>query len=98
MRKFMALGILAIVSPSCQACMYGTAAKLNDISVGMTKAETIEKIGEPDTTYVESGAEFMIYKWMKTTISWAPKHYYVKLVDGKVEAYGEEKDRRDDKQ
>lgn len=71
--------------------MYGTAARLNDISVGMPKAEAVKKIGTPDSTYAESGGEYLIYKWMKTVIAWAPVYYYVKVVDGKVDSYGEQK-------
>jgi hypothetical protein len=92
MKRALLLFLVSMTSPSCQAMMYGTASRLNDISVGMPKTEAVEKLGTPDSTYAHDGVEFLIYKWMKTTIDWWPKYYYVKLIDGKVNSYGEQKE------
>lgn len=90
-RKAAFVCLLVISPPSCQAMMYGTAEKLNDISVGMHKSEAVDRLGRPDSTYASDGAEFLIYKWMKTVIDWAPKYFYVKIVGGLVDSYGEQK-------
>lgn len=71
--------------------VYGTAAKLNDIHVGMPRAEVIEKLGTPDITTATPGAETLKYKWMTSVLGWLPKWYFVRLVDGVVHSYGEDK-------
>jgi len=76
----------------CQAMMYGTAEKLNKISVGMSKQQVIQELGNPDTTSASGSEEILKYKWMKTVVSWGPKYFYVRLADGKVQSYGEEEE------
>ena len=70
--------------------MYGTAAKLNKISVGMPEEQVVRELGTPDTTSASGNEEILKYKWMKTVVEWGPEYFYIRLVDGKVESYGEE--------
>ena len=91
MNKIM-LVIALVVLTGCQAMIYGTAGRLNDVSVGMTKEQVIQKIGEPTFTKATPDGEFLMYKWMEHVISEWPKVYYVLLKDGKVAAYGKEGD------
>ena len=71
--------------------IYGTAAKLNDISVGMPRAQVVEHLGEPDITEASPEAEVLKYKWMTSVLGWLPRWYFVRLVEGKVHSYGEAK-------
>lgn len=82
--------LICFLLGGCQAVAYGTAEKLNHIAVGMTKDQVIKELGMPDTTSASDTDEIMKFKWMKTVVSWAPKYFYVRLVDGKVQSYGEE--------
>jgi hypothetical protein len=58
----------------------------------MTKAEVIKIMGEPASTSADGGVESLHY-----TLADSGDHrgkYYVRLVNGKVESYGEEADFR----
>ena len=74
--------------------MYGTAAKLNRISVGMPREQVVRELGTPDTSSASGNEEILKYKWMKTVVEWVPEYFYVRLVDGKVASYGEENELR----
>ena len=66
------------------------AERLNRISVGMPKEQVVRELGTPDTTSASGNEEILKYKWMTTVVGWGPEYFYVRLVDGKVESYGEE--------
>jgi hypothetical protein len=91
MRRSLGLVGLLLSLCSCQAMMYGTADQLNDIEVGMSRAEVIARLGEPLTKSATSTEEILTYKWMKAVITWLPQYYFVKIVDNKVHSYGEGK-------
>ena len=77
----------------CQAMMYGTAKKLNNVKVGMTRAQVIEQLGEPISTSAPSAREEVLrYRWMKQVVALLPTFYFVRLIDGTVSAYGEERE------
>ena len=73
-----------------------SAKKLNRISVGMTKVEVIKILGDPDSTAANEGCEYMIYTLREgvskpgtTPIPIAiDGSYFVRIVGGKVNAYG----------
>ncbi len=70
----------------------GTARLLNRVSLGMTKAEAIAALGEPHSTISPgNGVELLKYS-LKNTLSSSPaaieEEYQVRLVNGRVEAYG----------
>jgi hypothetical protein len=56
--------------------------KMSGLRVGMTKEEALNVMGSPDQTAANTRAEALFYRkgW-----DW----YYVNLVDGKVESYGQ---------
>ena len=71
-----------------------TAHKMNEVSVGMTKAEVVAKLGNPDSTRANQGAEYLIYR-LRDHIEIDPikaqnagEEYFVRLKEGRVEAYG----------
>jgi hypothetical protein len=80
---------LTLMLTGCQAMMYGTAKDLNELSIGMPKAEVLRIMGTPGSTSADESGEKLMYKRMRATISWAPTWYQVTLKDGKVSAYGE---------
>jgi len=93
MKRIFLLGMTAVIYfqlVACQAIAYGTAEKLNNISIGMTKEQVVKELGNPDTTRASDNQEVLIYKWMKTVVSWAPRYFYVRLVNKKVQSFGEE--------
>lgn len=68
-----------------------TSQKVNSISVGMTKAQVIEIMGQPDSSSAEAGVEslnYALYESAGERRFGRTKPYYVRLSGGKVEAYG----------
>lgn len=84
--------VCAVALTGCQAMMYGTAADLKNLSLGMTRPQVIEALGTPTTAYADSDKreEYLIYRRMSHVVSWAPQNYQVTLRDGKVVRYGEQ--------
>jgi len=83
---------LALVISGCT----GTSAKLNDISLGMSKADVISAIGRPDSVSAQGNTEYLVYHWASPKQIIADENnldrYFVRLVNGKVESYGEQGD------
>lgn len=66
-----------------------TGAKLNELSVGMTKAEVLGVMGTPDSTAANGGAEFLRFRLAQRSFGATYyDDYFVKLVNGRVESYG----------
>lgn len=91
MKRTWLVGVLLLLA-GCQAAMYGTAAQLNKISVGMTKPEVVAALGQPNSTAAQQGGEFLVYRWMEAVLTEWPKEYFVLLVDGRVVSYGRKGD------
>jgi|688.fasta_scaffold1401632_1 hypothetical protein len=89
MRCIKAL-ILPLLFATLVGCTHGTA--LNRISVGMTKAQVIEELGEPASVAAYNGVETMRYDFWKDFWQRSPgdykSEYYVRIVAGKVQSYG----------
>jgi hypothetical protein len=66
----------------------GYANKINNLNVGMTKADVIEVMGEPDYTSGSGTVEILSYK-LKTGCCFTDT-FFVKIKDGKVERYGQQ--------
>jgi outer membrane protein assembly factor BamE (lipoprotein component of BamABCDE complex) len=68
-----------------------TSHRMNSVSLGMTKQQVVEALGVPVSTSATQGVEYLNYRFSET-----PDHayygvttpYFVRIVDGKVEAYG----------
>jgi outer membrane protein assembly factor BamE (lipoprotein component of BamABCDE complex) len=90
--------ILALVFAlaGCQAMIYGTASDFEKLSIGMTKPQVIQALGQPVSVGAdgEKGEEYLVYKRMKHTISEWPRTYQVTLKEGKVVRYGEQYDEK----
>jgi hypothetical protein len=74
---------------SCAA----SAKKLNRLSIGMTKSEAIQVMGNPKSTSATQGIEYLLYilDASKTDVS-PPEEYFVRITNGKVEGYGRVRD------
>ncbi|MFH1075747.1 MAG: SHOCT domain-containing protein [Pseudomonadota bacterium] len=80
--------ILALLLSACAVVTIGTANKLK---VGMTKDQAIEIMGKPISVSASGGYEYLYYKLPETedeaAMGWTTP-YYVRLVDGRIDAYG----------
>lgn len=85
------LAILCVAAlTGCQAAMYGTGADMNAVSIGMPRAEVIQKLGTPLSTSATATSETLHYRKMERVIGWLPTAYFVRLEAGKVTSYGKE--------
>ena len=84
--------LLGTLLAGCQAAIYGTAADLNELELGMTKSQVVQLLGKPVSVAADGdkGEEYMIYKKMKHAISEWPRTYQVTLRNGKVVKWGEQ--------
>ena len=66
----------------------GSAKKINHLSIGMTKAEVIEAMGEPNYTSGANDIEILSYKL--TSNSLYSDTYFVRIKNGKVDRFGQQ--------
>jgi hypothetical protein len=111
----MRINLLIVVALLLTACA-DTASRLNEMSVGMTKSDVTELLGEPQTTTGMNGTEYMMYELrdapspstqagcaivdlpfggmavssvLLDECEYTNDLYFVRLIDGKVDAYGQ---------
>lgn len=68
-----------------------TAHKMNTVGVGMTKQQVIGVLGPPASTSATSGVEYLNYRFSETddhAFQGITTPYFVRIVNGKVDAYG----------
>ena len=82
--------IVVILSVAFLIGCAASSKKMNQLNIGMTKKEVIEAIGEPTSTSAKRNVEYLNYHL--STGGFYTNVYYVKLLDGKVEAYGQSGD------
>ena len=71
------------------AFLFGCAAsskRMNKVNLGMSKEEVIKAIGDPKSTSASEDIEYLRYKFMTDGLFTA--EYYIRLQEGKVNAYG----------
>ena len=76
-------------------CAAPMASKLNRVSVGMTKSEVIAVMGSPKSVSARDGVEYLNYRLATSfldTNGSDTSDYFVRLVKGKVDAYGQKGD------
>ncbi len=81
-KKLIVLLSLSILVLGCA----GSAKMINTLNVGMTKAEVIEAMGEPNYTSGAKNVEILSYKL--TSSSLFTETYFVRIVDGYVDRFG----------
>jgi hypothetical protein len=79
--------ILSMLSIFVFGCA-GSAKKINNLSIGMTKAAVIEVMGEPDYTSGAKDVEILSYKL--TSNSLLSDTYFVRIKEGKVDRFGQQ--------
>ena len=87
MKQLLLVALCGLILSGC-----ATTGKMNRLSVGMSKADVIAAMGEPDSTSAPGGGvEYLRYS-LTTSSSAAyngyTEPYFVKLVNGRVDAYG----------
>ena len=84
--KLAIIGLAALLAAGCLA----PASKINGVSIGMTKAQALQVMGQPVSVTSDGHAEFLNYALAEGDRDWggALTPYEIKMVDGKVAAYG----------
>ncbi len=81
MRRFKIVMLLAAV-----ALLFGCASKMNDVRLGMNREQVVSAVGTPSSTSEMGNTTFLNYQlctdWIFTD------RYFVRLTDGKVDAFG----------
>ena len=66
--------------------LFGCASKLNQVQLGMSRDQVISAVGTPSSTSAMDSTEYLKYQlcsdWIFTD------RYYVRLTNGKVDAFG----------
>ena len=68
-----------------------TSYKMNEISLGMPRKEVISTLGYPVSTSAIKGVEYLNYKLYETSddaFFGYGTPYFVRIINGKVDAYG----------
>jgi hypothetical protein len=83
-KKILAIALLAsVLLVGCE-----TSAKLNDVRIGMSKADVQSLLGTPDSTSAQANVEYMTYYLTSEAGYGRDQPYMVRLVNGKVESFG----------
>lgn len=82
--------IVVILSVAFLFGCAGSHQKMNSLKIGMTKQEVIETIGEPNLTSASGKLEYLKYR-INVGLVYSDE-YFVRLLDGKVDAYGQRGD------
>jgi hypothetical protein len=82
--------IVVILSVAFLFGCAGSQQKMNSLKIGMTKQEVIEAIGEPNLTSASGKLEYLKYR-INVGLVYSDE-YFVRLLDGKVDAYGQRGD------
>jgi hypothetical protein len=89
MRKLVLWMVLVVLLSGCSPWI-----GLHNIELGMTKPEVMQQMGKPSNASGSGNEEYLWY--VPTNRFW--ERYYVHLVNGKVEAYGQLGDQADQAQ
>lgn len=86
MKKLVVLtGLLFLVG-----CV-GTAYKMNNLNLGMSKQEVIQVLGPPLSSSAIGNTEYLNYKLYidgDHAFMNLPTDYFVRIINGRVESYG----------
>jgi hypothetical protein len=79
MRLPLTLILLFVLTAGCAPWL-----SIQNISIGMTKAEVLQQLGKPTDVAGSGNVEYFWYNPVNRF--W--QRYYVRMVNGKVESYG----------
>jgi len=81
MKRIATIGLALMLLMGCAG-----ASKMNSVQLGMTRDQVVSVIGSPSSTSEMGNTQYLKYQlcsdWVFTD------RYYVRLTDGKVDAYG----------
>lgn len=80
MRKLVFLMVLVVLLGGCSPWI-----GLHNVELGMTKSEVMQQMGNPSNASGSGSEEYLWY--IPVNRFW--ERYYVHMVNGKVEAYGQ---------
>lgn len=83
-KKMIILIAFSIFVVGCAA----SAKKINNLNVGMTKAEVIEAMGEPNYTSGAKDVEILSYKLTSNCLY--SDTYFVRIKNGRVDRFGQQ--------
>src|SRR5256885_14119116 len=85
MKTFLCLITCVLFLSGC----WTPASRMNDVRLGMSRAEVVAIMGQPSSTTADTSAEYLNYS-LPEAYSYAGTRtpYEVKLVNGKVVSYG----------
>lgn len=81
LRNFLMLCLIATFFLGC-----ASSGRMNNLKVGMTREQAISTLGNPTSTSARDGIEYLNYRLSPGVFM--INDYFVKLKDGKVEAFG----------
>lgn len=81
MKKLILMVLIAFLLLACAA----SANKMNSLELGMTRDDVIQAMGKPSSTSEAEGILYLKYKLRDGVVT---DDYYIRLIDGKVDAYG----------
>jgi hypothetical protein len=82
--------VLLLLSAAFLFACAGSFQRMNHLKLGMTKQEVIQTIGTPDITSASGHVEYLKYR--SNAGVFYTDEYYVRLLNGKVDAYGQQGD------
>jgi hypothetical protein len=85
-KQMAVLSLLAVIVWGCA----GSASLMNDLNVGMTKAEVIDIMGVPDYTSAKADTEILCYRLTADGVF--KDSYYVIIKQGTVDRFGRQGD------
>lgn len=91
MNRFLVIAVTLILA----ACAAPMSKRMNSLALGMTKADAIAIMGTPNSTRAADGVEYLTYRLSTSLLDTDgsdTSDYFVKIVEGKVAAYGERGD------
>ena len=77
---------LLIIAISMLLIGCASSKKINGVSLGMTRDQVITQMGSPNSTSAKANIEYLNYKL--ATDGLFSDDYFIRLVDGQVDAYG----------
>jgi hypothetical protein len=82
--------IIIFLSAAFLFACAGSFQRMNNLKLGMTKQDVIQTIGTPDITSASGHVEYL--KYQRIAGVFETDEYYVRLLDGKVDAFGQRGD------
>src|SRR5688572_30493894 len=91
MNKYLTLLAILLFA----GCAAPRTTKMNSLSIGMTKAEALKVMGQPDSVAATDGVEYLNYRLatsMLDTDGSDTSDYFVQIKNGVVAGYGKRGD------